>query len=190
MLCAASCGRRAGGRSTRVRSGGAVRGCGAGVRCGALSGAALLQHCCSAASLSLQRIPAFSRLQPPLLLCSPPSSPSPCDGTGLTPALAGNGLAWGIYFFAYNRAKERYRRYQGGSGGSGVPGKGGGAAVPPPAKLSPGMHLLSAAEAGAMVGSPKRLDGHGLLRGVCGGERGGRLHCSIAGMSISDQSSH
>ncbi|PRW05777.1 folate transporter chloroplastic isoform X1 [Chlorella sorokiniana] len=53
--------------------------------------------------------------------------------SGLTPALAGSGLAWGIYFFAYNRAKERYQRSSGQS------------------KLSPGWHLVSAAEAGAVV---------------------------------------
>jgi len=28
--------------------------------------------------------------------------------SGLTPALIGSGAAWGIYFFSYNRAKERY----------------------------------------------------------------------------------
>ena len=30
---------------------------------------------------------------------------APPSDAGLTPALAGSGLAWGIYFFAYNRAK-------------------------------------------------------------------------------------
>lgn len=41
----------------------------------------------------------------------------------------------GIYFFAYNRAKERYQRRAGSTG----------------AKLSPALHLASAAEAGAIV---------------------------------------
>ena len=43
------------------------------------------------------------------------------------------GLSWGIYFFAYNRAKERYQRLLQQS------------------KLSPQLHLLSAAEAGSLV---------------------------------------
>jgi solute carrier family 25 folate transporter 32 len=43
-------------------------------------------------------------------------------------------MAWGIYFFAYNTAKERYRRRD-----------------PAQAKLSPGLHLASAAEAGSIV---------------------------------------
>jgi hypothetical protein len=47
------------------------------------------------------------------------------------------GLSWGIYFFAYNRAKERYQR------------------LLQQTKLSPQLHLLSAAEAGTLVsGSP------------------------------------
>ncbi|EFN53971.1 hypothetical protein CHLNCDRAFT_25287 [Chlorella variabilis] len=53
--------------------------------------------------------------------------------SGLTPALAGSGMAWGIYFFAYNRAKQRYQRAAG------------------QARLSPGKHLISAAEAGVLV---------------------------------------
>lgn len=116
---------------------------------------------------------------------------APSLRAGLTPALAGSGLAWGIYFFAYNRAKvgravrsymlhaqrlfpltscaqslyfaqhslpcllhnswgasalpstllvlqttPKQERYQRASGQS---------------KLSPGWHLVSAAEAGAVV---------------------------------------
>lgn len=51
----------------------------------------------------------------------------------MTPALLGSGLAWGIYFFAYNTAKERYHHWTG------------------QAKLSPALHLISAAEAGSIV---------------------------------------
>lgn len=53
--------------------------------------------------------------------------------SGLTPALIGSGMAWGIYFFTYNHAKERYQK------------------TSPQKKLSPAYHLLSAAEAGAVV---------------------------------------
>lgn len=51
----------------------------------------------------------------------------------MTPALLGSGLAWGIYFFAYNTAKERYHHWTGQT------------------KLSPALHLISAAEAGSIV---------------------------------------
>ncbi|KAI3431257.1 hypothetical protein D9Q98_004320 [Chlorella vulgaris] len=53
--------------------------------------------------------------------------------SGLTPALVGSGVAWGAYFFAYNRAKQRYQR------------------ASKQARLGPGMHLVSAAEAGVLV---------------------------------------
>lgn len=43
-------------------------------------------------------------------------------------------MAWGVYFFTYNRAKERHRARQGSSG-----------------KLPAHLHLASAAEAGTLV---------------------------------------
>ena len=43
------------------------------------------------------------------------------------------GVSWGIYFSAYNRAKERYQKSSGQT------------------KLAPQLHLLSAAEAGCLV---------------------------------------
>lgn len=52
---------------------------------------------------------------------------------GLTPALIGSGVAWGVYFFAYNTAKQRYRELTGQT------------------KLGPLAHLASAAEAGSIV---------------------------------------
>lgn len=52
---------------------------------------------------------------------------------GLTPALVGAGVSWGIYFAGYNRAKARYQRRAGDQ------------------KLGPQMHLLAAAEAGALA---------------------------------------
>jgi solute carrier family 25 folate transporter 32 len=54
---------------------------------------------------------------------------------GLSPALAGGTLAWGLYFACYNRAKARYARWRG------VPGT----------ELPPTAHLAAAAEAGAAV---------------------------------------
>lgn len=48
------------------------------------------------------------------------------------------GLSWGLYFSAYNRAKERYQKSSGQT------------------KLAPQLHLLSAAEAGCLV-SPLEL---------------------------------
>lgn len=53
--------------------------------------------------------------------------------SGITPALLGSGMAWGIYFFSYNRAKDRYHRKLGAT------------------KLRPALHLAAAAEAGALV---------------------------------------
>ncbi|GAB4819511.1 hypothetical protein N2152v2_006557 [Parachlorella kessleri] len=84
---------------------------------------------------------------------------------GLTPALIGSGVAWGAYFYTYNRAKERYLRRAAVQEQQQLvslhqqPGK---AVMFPPAvaqqqqqqvqqRLSPGMHLISAAEAGALV---------------------------------------
>jgi len=52
---------------------------------------------------------------------------------GLTPALIGAGVSWGLYFAAYNQAKVRWQRV----GGHG--------------QLSPVQHLLAAAEGGAVV---------------------------------------
>jgi solute carrier family 25 folate transporter 32 len=54
---------------------------------------------------------------------------------GLSPALAGGTLAWGLYFACYNRAKARYARWRGV------------AATELPATA----HLAAAAEAGATV---------------------------------------
>ncbi|XP_043712828.1 folate transporter 1, chloroplastic [Telopea speciosissima] len=51
---------------------------------------------------------------------------------GFYPAVLGSTVSWGLYFFFYSRAKHRYSK------GS-------------EEKLSPGLHLVSAAEAGAMV---------------------------------------
>ena len=56
---------------------------------------------------------------------------------GLSPALLGAGLSWGIYFAAYDNAKARWQT---------APGQ----ALPAP------LHLLSAAEAGCLVGPPGR----------------------------------
>ena len=52
---------------------------------------------------------------------------------GLTPALFGSGVAWGLYFFSYNRAKDRHQRRTGQD------------------RLPPPLHLASAAEAGVVV---------------------------------------
>jgi solute carrier family 25 folate transporter 32 len=52
---------------------------------------------------------------------------------GLSPALVGGTLAWGLYFAAYNHAKERYARWTHS------------------AELPPAAHLAAAAEAGVAV---------------------------------------
>lgn len=83
-----------------------------------------------------------------------PSCPPPCLRTGLTPALAGSGMAWGIYFYAYNRAKQRYQRLQragNSSGRAGSSGTSGQQGQQQQQRLGPGMHLISAAEAGTVV---------------------------------------
>ncbi|OWM66409.1 folate transporter 1, chloroplastic isoform X2 [Punica granatum] len=51
---------------------------------------------------------------------------------GFYPSVLGSSISWGLYFFFYGRAKERYSRMR-------------------EEKLTPGLHLLSAAEAGALV---------------------------------------
>ncbi|XP_062102484.1 folate transporter 1, chloroplastic isoform X2 [Humulus lupulus] len=51
---------------------------------------------------------------------------------GFSPAVIGSTISWGLYFFFYDRAKQRYSRHREG-------------------KLSPGLHLVSAAEAGGLV---------------------------------------
>ncbi|KAJ4723534.1 Folate transporter 1, chloroplastic [Melia azedarach] len=51
---------------------------------------------------------------------------------GFSPAVLGSTLSWGLYFFFYSRAKQRYSK----NGEE---------------KLSPGHHLASAAEAGGLV---------------------------------------
>ncbi|KAF4347058.1 hypothetical protein G4B88_026261 [Cannabis sativa] len=51
---------------------------------------------------------------------------------GFSPAVIGSTISWGLYFFFYDRAKQRYSRNREG-------------------KLSPGLHLASAGEAGGLV---------------------------------------
>ncbi|XP_038718857.1 folate transporter 1, chloroplastic isoform X2 [Tripterygium wilfordii] len=51
---------------------------------------------------------------------------------GFYPAVFGSTVSWALYFFFYGRAKERYSRNRSEA-------------------LSPGLHLASAAEAGALV---------------------------------------
>ncbi|GMH14888.1 hypothetical protein Nepgr_016729 [Nepenthes gracilis] len=51
---------------------------------------------------------------------------------GFYPAVIGSSISWGLYFFFYSRAKQRYHKNRSG-------------------ELSPGLHLASAAEAGALV---------------------------------------
>ncbi|XP_042027614.1 folate transporter 1, chloroplastic-like isoform X1 [Salvia splendens] len=50
---------------------------------------------------------------------------------GFYPAVLGSTISWGLYFFFYSNAKERYLRSR--------------------EELTPGLHLASAAEAGALV---------------------------------------
>ncbi|KAH6791484.1 folate transporter 1 [Perilla frutescens var. frutescens] len=50
---------------------------------------------------------------------------------GFYPAVLGSTVSWGLYFFFYSKAKQRYLRSR--------------------EELSPGLHLASAAEAGALV---------------------------------------
>lgn len=51
---------------------------------------------------------------------------------GLLPAVLGSSLSWGMYFFLYNNVKSRNQRWSG-------------------KELGAGLHLISAAEAGALV---------------------------------------
>ncbi|KAL5063731.1 hypothetical protein RYX36_025468 [Vicia faba] len=51
---------------------------------------------------------------------------------GFLPGVLGSTISWGLYFFFYDKAKQRYARSR-------------------EEKLSPGFHLASAAEAGALV---------------------------------------
>ncbi|XP_074308925.1 folate transporter 1, chloroplastic isoform X1 [Silene latifolia] len=51
---------------------------------------------------------------------------------GFSPAVIGSSVAWGLFFFFYSRAKQRYSHNA-------------------EEKLSPGLHLAAAAEAGALV---------------------------------------
>ncbi|EEF40780.1 folate transporter 1, chloroplastic isoform X2 [Ricinus communis] len=51
---------------------------------------------------------------------------------GFLPSVLGSTVSWGLYFFFYGRAKQRYSKNR-------------------DEKLSPGLHLASAAEAGALV---------------------------------------
>ncbi|PIN15810.1 hypothetical protein CDL12_11562 [Handroanthus impetiginosus] len=50
---------------------------------------------------------------------------------GFYPAVLGSTISWGLYFYFYSTAKQRYLRTR--------------------EELSPGLHLLSAAEAGGLV---------------------------------------
>ncbi|KAL2455908.1 Folate transporter 1 [Abeliophyllum distichum] len=50
---------------------------------------------------------------------------------GFYPAVLGSTVSWGLYFYFYSKAKQRYMRTR--------------------EELSPGLHLASAAEAGALV---------------------------------------
>ncbi|ONH96961.1 hypothetical protein PRUPE_7G162200 [Prunus persica] len=50
---------------------------------------------------------------------------------GFSPAVLGSTVSWGLYFFFYGRAKQRYSKNR-------------------DEQLSPGLHLASAAEAGAL----------------------------------------
>lgn len=50
---------------------------------------------------------------------------------GFYPAVLGSTVSWGLYFFFYSKAKQRYLESR--------------------KELSPGLHLASAAEAGALV---------------------------------------
>ncbi|KAA8531928.1 hypothetical protein F0562_006355 [Nyssa sinensis] len=50
---------------------------------------------------------------------------------GFYPAVLGSTVSWGLYFFFYSKAKQRYSKNR--------------------EELSPGLHLASAAEAGALV---------------------------------------
>ncbi|XP_012072876.1 folate transporter 1, chloroplastic isoform X2 [Jatropha curcas] len=52
--------------------------------------------------------------------------------SGFLPSVLGSTVSWGLYFFFYGRAKQRYSKNR-------------------DEKLSPGLHLASAAEAGALV---------------------------------------
>ncbi|KAK7262908.1 hypothetical protein RJT34_30489 [Clitoria ternatea] len=51
---------------------------------------------------------------------------------GFLPGVLGSTISWGLYFFFYDKAKQRYARSREG-------------------KLNAGLHLVSAAEAGALV---------------------------------------
>ncbi|GMI68169.1 folate transporter 1 [Hibiscus trionum] len=51
---------------------------------------------------------------------------------GFLPSVLASSVSWGVYFFFYDRAKQRYSRNR-------------------EEKLSPGFHLAAAAEAGALV---------------------------------------
>jgi solute carrier family 25 folate transporter 32 len=66
----------------------------------------------------------------------PPRSPPRRRPAGLAPSLVGSGVAWGVYFYAYNAAKARYRRA---------------GAAPAEVRLSTAQHMRAAAEAGAIV---------------------------------------
>ncbi|KAK3026549.1 hypothetical protein RJ639_041846 [Escallonia herrerae] len=54
---------------------------------------------------------------------------------GFYPAVLGSTISWGLYFFFYSKAKQRYSRDR--------------------KELSPGLHLASAAEAGALITKPQ-----------------------------------
>ena len=68
---------------------------------------------------------------------------------GLTPALVGSTLAWGAYFWTYNRAKDRYSRLLEARAGTAAEAGGGGSGAR--LQLGPAAHLAAAAEAGVIV---------------------------------------
>jgi solute carrier family 25 folate transporter 32 len=75
-------------------------------------------------------------LRKPLPTRRRPRSPPHPLSAGLAPSLVGSGVAWGVYFYAYNAAKARFRRT---------------GAAPAEARLSAAQHMRAAAEAGAIV---------------------------------------
>ena len=82
----------------------------------------------------------------PLSLTSPSALPrAPPRNVGLAPSVLGSGVAWGLYFMAYNAFKGQFRS---------EPGVGIGSSSSGPVRhvpLSPLQNLVCAAEAGAMV---------------------------------------
>ena len=103
---------------------------------------------------------------------------------GLAPSVTGSGVAWGLYFMAYNGFKQQFRG-GGQAGGSGLLGSS-------QHQLSPLQNLVCAAEAGVLVtlltnpiwvlktrlqlqlGGGMKVSGKGTLRGGGGGPQAER----------------